>query len=130
MLIPSFLNSPDHTSSYLWIGHHRFFLISNSFPKSAFDLVNCTFQDLQQVKKTIKTRYLGHVTGYQPIRDQYLISQVYIQSHPQHSSGPIIIILQCHSAIPPDFPVNLQLRRLRNKIKKRDTSIICKIVEF
>ena len=24
-------------------------------------------------KQPIRTRYLGHVTGYQPIRDQYLL---------------------------------------------------------
>eukprot|EP00116_Pleurobrachia_bachei_P013950 sb/3474212/ len=34
-------------------------------------------------KQPIRTRYLGHVTGYQPIRDQYfLIRSVPVQSEP------------------------------------------------
>eukprot|EP00116_Pleurobrachia_bachei_P012590 sb/3472852/ len=35
-------------------------------------------------KQPIRTRYLGHETGYQPIRDQYFLSR----SGPAHKLGP------------------------------------------
>ena len=39
-------------------------------------------------KQPIRTRYLGHVTGYQPIRDQYFLIRsvpVYYAGTPDHT---------------------------------------------
>ena len=34
-------------------------------------IVSCLKQAIGSSKQPIRTRYSGHVTGYQPIRDQY-----------------------------------------------------------
>eukprot|EP00116_Pleurobrachia_bachei_P016905 sb/3477167/ len=34
---------------------------------------NIKYNSLQNIKQPIRTRYLGHITGYQPIRGQYLL---------------------------------------------------------
>eukprot|EP00116_Pleurobrachia_bachei_P008615 sb/3468877/ len=47
-------------------------LAQSSNPKQHSKLIYLLFP-LIQVNKPIRTRYLGHVTGYQPIRDQYFL---------------------------------------------------------
>eukprot|EP00116_Pleurobrachia_bachei_P018045 sb/3478307/ len=44
----------------------------------------CTYQEPTEIsKQQIRTRYLGHVTCYQPIRDQYFL----IPNSPTHTDA-------------------------------------------
>eukprot|EP00116_Pleurobrachia_bachei_P013278 sb/3473540/ len=56
-------------------------------------------------KQPIKTRYLGHVTGYQPIRDQYLIARVIIRNA-RDCSGMYVTYTTYHGFKDPSPPLN------------------------
>eukprot|EP00116_Pleurobrachia_bachei_P016486 sb/3476748/ len=52
--------------------------------KSIFERADVCFsrlRSLRRVKQPIRTRYLGHVTGYQPIRDQYFLIRFLYQTY-------------------------------------------------
>eukprot|EP00116_Pleurobrachia_bachei_P012258 sb/3472520/ len=49
--------------------------------QSGFVVVTSHQEPIDTSKQPIRTRYLGHVTGYQPIRDQYFLVRSVPASH-------------------------------------------------
>eukprot|EP00116_Pleurobrachia_bachei_P002930 sb/3463192/ len=58
-----------HDENWCWIGLHKIGNLLNA-PGSSLTLAE---MKVGTSKQPIRTRYLGHVTGYQPISDQYFL---------------------------------------------------------
>ena len=57
--------------------------------------LNIILGQTEKSKQPMRTLYLDHVTGYQPIRDQYFL----IQSVPVHDNSPIFVLQESNVPI-------------------------------
>eukprot|EP00116_Pleurobrachia_bachei_P015765 sb/3476027/ len=73
-------------------------------------------------KQPIRTRYLGHVTGYQPIRDQYFLIRsvpdftrlTFCLNKPPRFNGILTELKKCVC----NFNNNIGSYKMQNKIRK------------
>eukprot|EP00116_Pleurobrachia_bachei_P010115 sb/3470377/ len=101
--------------------------LSHSQPNYNIDILDIildfTHQEPTETsKQPIRTRYLGHVTGYQPIRDQYFLIRSVPVTHSSHtdkvhsSSHIIVSLLFTHTYIQyTHSPLSLFLRHKGSK---------------
>eukprot|EP00116_Pleurobrachia_bachei_P011964 sb/3472226/ len=78
-LVTHIIDNTVHTHNHT---HTKSNQIHTTPTKLSNIILSCTLSNTAQKasKQPIRTRYLGHVTGYQPIRDQYCPDSVEVPS--------------------------------------------------